>query len=268
MALPSLSGLGASSSMALAPSGQLRSRGRAQLPRSGAVELIIWMGIIVAVGAAVVALEGARRAQAASRQAREAFAAAQQLAQAAQVQAQAAQRQAEVAERQAAAATERALVGARSVDAAREHLALARQEAGLVGAVDVEWVEQWRHGPVFGLVRVQADGPHTLHDVHLSIVAPRQSVAGVPAVAFLGESPVEVTAAEQRIGIPPGTQATLPSVLHTEVPVGELRPGVPWHAVIMCLSEADSIIFIVDWSVGPARDRERARKNLALPAPL
>lgn len=223
--------------------------------------MIIWIGTVVAVGAAVVALEGARRAQAASRQAREAFAAARQGAQAAQVQAQAAQRQAETA-------TERALVGARSVEAAREHLALARQEGGLVGAVDVDWVERWRHGPVFGLVRVQADGPHTLHDVHLSIVAPRQFVAGIPAVAFLGDSPVEVAAAEERIGIPPESKATLPSVLHTEVPVGDLRPGVPWHAVIMCLSEADSIIFVVDWSVGPARDRERARKDLALPAPL
>lgn len=143
---------------------------------------------------------------------------------------------------------------------------MARQQAGNVGAVEVAWVPQWRHGPVFGLLRVQAKEPHPLHDVHLSIVAPRQQVAGVPAVAVLGDTPVDVADAEERIGWPQGGNASFPSVMHTGVQVGELQPGEPWHGLVICLSEADAIVFIMDGSVGPARDRERARHELAPPA--
>lgn len=220
-----------------------------------------WVGVVVAVVAALVALEGARRAQAASSRAAEEASSARR-------QAEAAQRQAQAAGQEAAAADDHARAVATSVDDAREQLALARQQVGNVGAVDVQWVQQWRHGPVFGLLRLQTVGHHTLQGVHLSIIAPRGNVGGVPAVAVLGDTPVDTSAAEARIGLPQGGNATLPSVMHTDVPVGDLEPGEAWHAVVMCLSEADAIVLIMDWSVGPGRDRERARKELALPPPL
>jgi hypothetical protein len=225
------------------------------------MEWAAWVGVVVAVVAALVALEGARRAQSASSRATEEASAARQ-------QAEAAQRQAQAAGRHAAAATDQARAVATSVDDAHEQLALARQQVGNVGAVDVEWVQQWRHGPVFGLLRLQAVGHHPLHGVHLSIIAPRGYVGGVPAVAVLGDTPVDASAAQARIGLPQGGNATLPSVMHTDVPVGDLGPGAAWHALVMCLSEADAIVLIMDWSVGPARDRERARTEVALPPPL
>lgn len=223
------------------------------------MEWLVGVGVVVAVVAAVVVLQGARRAQSAARRAADG-------ATQAWLQAQGAQRQAQVAGQQAALAREQADAAARSVDVAREQLAVSRRQAGNVGQVDVEWVPQWRHGPVFGLLRLQAVGHHALRDVHLSIVAPRHQVGGVPAVAVLGDGPVDIATAEERIGIPEGASA-LPSVLHTEVTVGDLQPGGPWYAVLMCLSEADSIVFILDWTVGPCEDRERARTDLALPPP-
>jgi hypothetical protein len=72
----------------------------------------------------------------------------------------------------------------------------------------------------------------------------------------------------QRIGLPQGGDTALSNVMHTDVLVGDPRSGETWHALMMCLSEADAIVFILDWSVGPARERERARKELALPPPL
>ena len=224
------------------------------------MDLLAWIGVVVAVVAAIVALEGARRAQASSKQAAVDATAARQ-------QAEAALRQAQAAERQAAAAKGQARAVDQSVDDAREQLAMARQQVGNVGAVDAQWVQQWRHGPVFGLLRLQVVGHHTLHDAHMSIAAPRGHVGGVPAVAVLGDTPVDISAAEERIGLPKGGNATLPNVMHTDVPVGDLEPGAAWHALLMCLSEADAIVFIMDWSVGPARDRERARKEVALPPP-
>ena len=225
------------------------------------MEWLGWVGVVVAVVATLVAVAAARRAQAASGRAADAASTARQ-------HGEAAQRRAEAAAEQASVATNEAHAVARSVEEVREQLAVARQQVGNVGAVEVAWVPQWRHGPVFGLLRVQAVEPHPLHGVHLSIVAPRRQVAGLPGVAVLGDSPVDVTDAEQRIGLPQGGDTALPNVMHTDVLVGDLRPGEPWHALMMCLSEADAIVFILDWSVGPARDRERARKELALPPPL
>ena len=224
------------------------------------MELVVWTGLAVAVVAAVVALWGARQAQVASRRAAQDAASARQ-------HARIAAQQAATAGQQAAATADQALAVTETVDAAREQLAVARAETGNIGAVDVAWVQQWRHGPVFGLLCLQAVGHHALRDVYLSIVAPRHQVGGVPAVAVLGDSPVDIAEAEQRIGLPRVPRAALPTVLHTEVAVGDLQPGVPWHAVLMCLSEADSIVFIMDWTVGAGRDRERARTDLALPPP-
>jgi hypothetical protein len=225
------------------------------------VQVISWIGLIMALIAAGVAIESARRAVAASRRAADEAASARAFA-------QGAQRQMRAAEGRATAVEHLARDVVQSVDDAREHLALARAEAGNVGAVDVSWVRQWRHGPVFGLVCVRAEGHHTLHDVHMSIVAPRRQVAGVPAVAILGDSPVDIADAENRIGIPQQAGAPLPNVLKTDVAIGDLSPGEQWHAVLMCLSETELIILIMDWAVGPARDRERARADLALPPPL
>ena len=224
------------------------------------MDFVAWVAVVVAVVAAIVALEGARRAEASSRQ-------AAVDAEAARQQAEAALRQAQAAERQAAAVEGQAHAVDQSVDDAREQLAMSRQQVGNVGAVDAQWVQEWRHGPVFGLLLLQVVGHHTLHDVHLSIIAPRGQVGGVPAVAVLGDTPVGTSAAEARIGLPQGGNATLPNVMHTDVPVGDLEPGAAWHAVVMCLSDADAIVFIMDWSVGPARDHERARKEVALPPP-
>ncbi len=224
------------------------------------MELVAWLGVAVAGVAAVVALWAAWQAHAASRRAARDTASARQ-------HAQVAGQQAEAAMQRAAEAADQSLAVTATVDAAREQLAVSRQQAGNVGAVDVAWVQQWRHGPVFGLLRLQAVGHHTLREVSLSIVAPRNRVGGVPAVAVLGDSPVDIATAEERIGIPEGAKTALPSVLRTEVVVGDLQPAVPWHAVLMCLSEADSIVFILDWTVGPGHERERARKDLALPPP-
>lgn len=227
----------------------------------GAVNWVVWVGVVVAVVASVVALVGAWRAQVTSRRAADG-------ATQAWLQAQSASRQAHAAGQQAVSARDQTLAVAQSVEEAREQLAVVRQQAGNVGAVEVEWVPEWRHGPVFGLLRVQGVGHHTLHEVHLSVVAPRGQVAGVPAVAVLGESPVDVSDAEKRIGLPRGGDTALPNVMHTDVLVGDLPPGQRWHALMMCLSEAEALVFILDWSVGPARDRERARAELALPPPL
>jgi hypothetical protein len=224
------------------------------------VEWLGWVGVVVAGVAALVAVAAARRAQAASGRAADAASTAVQ-------HGNAAQRRSEAAAQQASLAKNEAHAVARSVAEAQEQLAVARQQAGNVGTVEVAWVPQWRHGPVFGLLRVQAARPHPLHEVHLSIVAPRRQIAGVPAVAVLGDSPVDVADAEQRMGLPQGGDTALSNVMHTDVLVGDLRPGEPWHALVMCLSEADAIVFILDWTVGPARDRERARAELALPPP-
>lgn len=221
----------------------------------------MWFGLGTALIAAGVAIEGARRATVALRRAADEAATARAYA-------QGAQRQTHAAERRVTALEHLAQDVAQSVDEAREHLALARAEAGNVGAVGVHWVRQWRNGPVFGLVCVRAEGHHTLHDVHMSIVAPRRQVGGVPAVAILGDSPVAIADAEDRIGIPQKAAAPLPNALKTDVPIGDLAPGEQWHAVLMCLSETESIVLIMDWAVGPARDRERARADLALPPPL
>lgn len=42
------------------------------------------------------------------------------------------------------------------VNTAREQLEVAQRQAGNIGRIEIGWVRDWRHGPVSGLLQVQA----------------------------------------------------------------------------------------------------------------
>lgn len=169
---------------------------------------------------------------------------------------------------QAEAAKQQATAAAESVELAREQLALAWRQAGNVGDVKAEWVKNWVRGPVFGLLRLEAQGHHVLTDVRVEIVPPEEIVTPeggpTPTVAFVGPNPAEPS--EPPVGVP--TDEAAHDELHVKVELGDLEPGRPWHAQVLCLSTgADSFAIILEWSVGSSPERERTRANLRLPPP-